>query len=154
MQVVNGVEEKQQIVIDTKFLQCLIINNVEESATITSHDYFLTENLKTQLTKQEEELKLEYKLWLSDKKKELNKKMYPNEMAKEDAVIAQNREQYLKYNKQLIDIAYQKNLLQGLSRAMEMKANLTISLINSKKGSLYVDEEVAKWNSKVEKTKI
>lgn len=154
MKVNNQVEEYKELVIDKMFLGCLIIDKVEDSAILASHDYFLNENLKTQLAKQEEELKLEYKLWLSDKKKELNKKMYPNEMAKEDAVIAQNREQYLKYNKQLIDIAYQKNLLQSLSRALEMKANLLISLLNSKKGSLYVDEEVAKWNSKVEKTKI
>ena len=75
-------------------------------------------------------------------------------MAKEDGVIAKYRNEYLQFNKKLIDLAYQKNLLQGISRAVEMKSNIIISLLNSKKNKKEQEETIEKWNTKVEKTKI
>ena len=154
MQVVNKVEEYKELVIDKEFLRLLLIEDIEYSSSSVSHDYFYTENLKAQLAKEEEELKLEYKIWLSDKKKEMDRKIYTNETAKEDGVIAKYREQYLQYNKKLIDLMYQRNLLQGISRATEMKANLLIALLTNKKSKEENDKKVAEWNKKVENTKI
>ena len=154
MQVVNKVEEYKELVIDKEFLRLLLIEDIEYSSSSVSHDYFYTENLKAQISKKEEELKLEYKIWLSDRKKELDRKLYPNEMAKEDGVITKYRNEYLQFNKKLIDLAYQKNLLQGISRAVEMKSNIIISLLNSKKNKKEQEETIEKWNTKVEKTKI
>ena len=153
MQVVNKVE-RDEFVINREIIHYLFIENLDESAMSTSNEYGHIELMKAQLAKEEEQLKLEYKIWLSDRKKELDRKIYPNEMAKEDGVIAKHRDEYLQYNKKLIDIAYQRNLLQGLSRATEMKSNIIISLLNSKKSKKEKEETIEKWNTKVENTKI
>ena len=153
MKVINE-NEREEIIIDKNILRYLYIEDIEESAKGTSFEYVNLETFKAQLAKEEEELKLEYKIWLSDKKKEMDRKIYTNETAKEDGVIAKYREQYLQYNKKLIDLMYQRNLLQGISRATEMKANLLIALLTNKKSKEENDKKVAEWNKKVENTKI
>jgi hypothetical protein len=135
-------------------LQRLFIEDTETDTKKVSYEYAYIEKAKAQVMLEEEQIKNSYKIWLSEKKKELDRKIYTNETAKEDGVIAKYRQDYLQFNKQLIDLAYQKTLLQGISRAIEMKANLLISLLNSKKNNLQVDDEIAQWNTKVEKTKI
>ena len=110
------------------------------------------ELMKAATTHEIDKLKLEYKLWLADKKKEIDRKIYNTELAKEDAVIAKYRTEYLQYNKKIIDLTYQQNILTGLAKAVEMRANLLISLNNEDKEKTEI--KIGQWNNKVEKTKI
>lgn len=110
------------------------------------------ELMKAAVIHEIDKLKLEYKLWLADKKKEMDRKIYNTELAKEDAVIAKYRTEYLQYNKKIIDLTYQQNVLTGLAKAVEMRANLLISLNNEDKEKTEI--KIGQWNTKVEKTKI
>ena len=141
-----------KFVIDEGFLNELLITNVKDSMERNSCAFGHIELYRATITKEIEELKLEYKLWLSDKKKELDRKVYNSEMAKEEGVIAKNREKYLEYNKKIIDLTYQQNVLLGMARAYEMRANLLISI--QTKEEQQKQKKVEEWNSKVEKTKI
>ena len=141
--------------VDNKTIRnALIIEDKEISICNSSYAFGLIETTKATITKQIEELKLEYKIWLSDKKKEVDRKVYNTELAKEDAVIAKYRTEYLQYNKKIIDLTYQQNILNGLAKAHEMKTNLLIALLTNKKDEKENAKKVEEWNKKVENTKI
>lgn len=132
----------------------LLIDDINQSAQNNSFCFGFVETQKALIAKQIESLKLEYKLWLSDKKKEIDRKVYNTELAKEDAVIAKYRTEYMQYNKKIIDLTFQQNVLTGLAKAHEMKTNLLIALLTSKKEETEKQKKVEEWNNKVEKTKI
>lgn len=139
-------------VIDEDLLKGLLITNVKDSMERNSCAFGYMEIFKATIIKQIEQTKLDYKLWLSDKKKELDRKIYNSEMAKEDAVISKYRAEYLEYNKKIIDLTYQQNLLLGITKAYEMRANLLITLKDKKEKEEY--KVVLDWNKKIEQTKI
>ena len=135
-------------------LRELYIDDINQSVDTNSFAFGFVETQKALIIKQIENLKLEYKLWLSEKKKEIDRKVYNSELAKEDAVIAKYRTEYMQYNKKIIDLTFQQNVLTGLAKAHEMKANLLIALLTSKKEETEKQKKVEEWNNKVEHTKI
>ena len=138
--------------VNKELLKDLFIEDIAFAIGKNSFAFGHIELYRATITKEIEELKLEYKLWLSDKKKELDRKVYNSEMAKEEGVIAKNREKYLEYNKKIIDLTYQQNVLLGMARAYEMRANLLISI--QTKEEEQKQKKIEEWNNKVEKTKI
>lgn len=132
----------------------LFIDDINQSAQKNSFCFGFVETQKAIIAKQIESLKLEYKLWLSEKKKEVDRKVYNSELAKEDAVIAKYRNDYMMYNKKIIDLTFQYNVLTGLAKAHEMKTNLLIALLTNNKSKEENEKKVEEWNNKVEKTKI
>lgn len=148
------IELTDNVIISNATLRELRIDNIEESAGVNSYCFGFVETYKASIIKQIEEIKLEYKIWLSDKKKEVDRKVYNTELAKEDAVIAKYRTEYLQYNKKIIDLTYQQNILNGLAKAHEMKTNLLIALLTNKKDEKENTKKVEDWNKKVENTKI
>lgn len=141
----------KSIKIDKETIKGLFIENIQYAIETNSGGFAYFETVKATLIKEIEQVKLDYKLWLSDKKKELDRKIYNSEMAKEDAVIAKNRAEYMLYNKKIIDLTYQLNVVTGLVRAYEMRANLLISF-QSNNGEQ--QKKIEEWNNKVEKTKL
>lgn len=141
-----------EFVVDEEELKDLLIKDKYLAIGENSCRFGHYELMKAATTHEIDKLKLEYKLWLADKKKEVDRKIYNTELAKEDAVIAKYRTEYLQYNKKIIDLTYQQNILTGLAKAVEMRANLLISLNNEDKEKTEI--KIGQWNNKVEKTKI
>lgn len=142
----------KKLKINQETIEELLIGNIQFAIETNSCGFAHYEVIKATLLKEIEQTKLDYKLWLSDKKKELDRKIYNSEMAKEDGVIAKYRTEYMAYNKKIIDLTYQLNVVTGLARAYEMRANLLISLQSNKEEQK--QKKVEDWNKKIEQTKI
>lgn len=149
---INIQELMDRFVVDEQEIMGLLIKEPITAVGENSCRFGHYELMKAAVIHEIDKLKLEYKLWLADKKKEVDRKVYNTELAKEDAVIAKYRTEYLQYNKKIIDLTYQQNVLTGLAKAAEMRANLLISL--NKEDKEKIEIKIGQWNTKVEKTKI
>jgi uncharacterized protein YecT (DUF1311 family) len=145
-----------QIKVESQLHDELVIkdyNDLEKHLNEISAKFAYWGVLHAEAKKELDALKIEYKKWMAEKKREVeNGKKFTSETAKEDAVNLGNVEAYALMNKRIIDADYNLNILDVVKDAWIMKKDMLITLsaqMRQEASASTIENIKNNWNSKL-----
>lgn len=100
-------------------------------------------------------LKHDFKVWMAGRKNEAMencKSKLTSEIAKEDAVMLANIEEYATRTKAILEAEYQASIMSVLTEGWKVKKDMLISLSSNYRQELSTGISIKKWNDQFKKS--